>query len=188
MIYKKINKMNQNEYILDMYINEDIDYNDILDLYEYGYISEDVLEYIEENKLTRGIRAVGHYASHIVDPNNLVAAYHAGRSFMIKRKIRKTKDPVEKMYLQKEADKHIYKFGRHLNNIDNKSIKYHLKQHLDARRSGDKDASEKHKLKAKALLNRRKEYSGLNTNQVKNKFINNIHKEVDNFYKNYKHL
>ena len=179
MRYTKINNMNQNEYILDMYINEDIDYNDILDLYEYGYISEDVLEYIEENKLTRGIRAVGHYTSLIADPNHLVAGYHAGRSFMLKKKIKKTKDPVEKMYLQKEADKHIYKFGRHLNNIDNKSIKYHLKQHLDARRSGDKDVSEKHKLKAKALLNRRKEYSGLNTNQVKNKVINDLHRDLN---------
>ena len=50
----------QDEYILDMYLNEDIDYNDILDLYEYGYISEDVLEYIEEGKITRGIRELGH--------------------------------------------------------------------------------------------------------------------------------
>ena len=179
MRYTKINNMNQNEYILDMYINEDIDYNDILDLYEYGYISEDILEYIEENKLTRGIRAAGHYTSLIADPNHLVAAYHAGRSFMLKKKIKKTKDPVEKMYLQKEADKHMYKFGRHLNNIDNKSIKYNLKQHLDARKSGDKDEAEKYKLKAKALLNRRKEYSGLNTNQVKDKFVHNIHKDMD---------
>ena len=50
----------QDNYILDMYLNEDIDYNDILDLYEYGYISEDVLEYIEEGKITRGIRELGH--------------------------------------------------------------------------------------------------------------------------------
>ena len=50
----------QDNYILDMYLNEELSNEDILDLYEYGYISEDVLEYIEENKLTRGIREVGH--------------------------------------------------------------------------------------------------------------------------------
>ena len=50
----------QDNYILDMYLNEELSNEDILDLYEYGYISEDVLEYIEENKLTRGIRELGH--------------------------------------------------------------------------------------------------------------------------------
>ena len=39
----------QDNYILDMYLNEELSNEDILDLYEYGYISEYVLEYIEEN-------------------------------------------------------------------------------------------------------------------------------------------
>ena len=40
-------------YILDMYLNEELSNEDILDLYEYGYISEDILEYIEEGFLKR---------------------------------------------------------------------------------------------------------------------------------------
>ena len=52
MRYTKINNMNQNEYILDMYLNEELSEDDILDLYEYGYISEDVLYSISENLST----------------------------------------------------------------------------------------------------------------------------------------
>ena len=39
----------QDNYILDMYLNEELSEDDILDLYEYGYISEDVLYSISEN-------------------------------------------------------------------------------------------------------------------------------------------
>ena len=42
----------QDEYILDMYINNELSEDDILDLYEYGYISEDVLYSISENLST----------------------------------------------------------------------------------------------------------------------------------------
>ena len=42
----------QDEYILDMYLNEELSEDDILDLYEYGYISEDVLYSISENLST----------------------------------------------------------------------------------------------------------------------------------------
>ena len=58
-------------YILDMYLNEELSNEDILDLYEYGYISEDVLEYIEEGLFMRGIRhtatAIANTPSHIED-------------------------------------------------------------------------------------------------------------------------
>lgn len=183
MIISENNNMNyiteQDNYILNMYLNEELSEDDILDLYEYGYISEDILEYIEENKLTRGLRTIGHYSSLIADPNHLIAAYHAGQGIILNKKIKKTKDPVERMYLQKQADKHAYKLGRHFNNMDNKAIKYHLKQHLDARRSADKDVSEKHKLKAKALLNMKRQYSGLNNNELKNKVINDVHRDLN---------
>ena len=39
----------QDNYILDMYHNNELSEDDILDLYEYGYISEDVLYSISEN-------------------------------------------------------------------------------------------------------------------------------------------
>ena len=46
----------QDNYILDMYLNEELSNEDILDLYEYGYISEDVLEYIEEGFLSDNLK------------------------------------------------------------------------------------------------------------------------------------
>ena len=58
-------------YILDMYLNEELSNEDILDLYEYGYISEDILEYIEEGFFMRNIRsaasAIANAPSHIED-------------------------------------------------------------------------------------------------------------------------
>ena len=139
--------------ILNAYINNEINEYDILDLYSEGYISDNTMELLisedeyiseaasevynetealEEGKISRAIRAIGHNIAQ------------AGRNYALKFNDSRMSAHISKGNLDK-AVKYAKKGDELERRIKDKKIEYLKRQAADARLSKHTDDYEKFK-------------------------------------------
>ena len=154
--------------ILEAFDNFELSEEEMISYYQNGYISENTMdqliemgvfdeflyeqEELEEGKITRGIREVGHQIKH--QAKAIQAGATASRIALNAVKTLKSKNPRSVKALQK-MQKLMNKHEELKKSIIKDKIRHNIAQHLDAKNSGEYKVAADYKNKAKELMSKK---------------------------------
>ena len=158
------------EQLIDMFDNFELSEEEMISAFQLGYISEDTMdqliemglfdeflveeeEELEEGKVTRGIREIGHQIKQ--QAKAIQAGVTAGRMALNGTLALKTKDPKKSAKAMLKAASLAKKYEDTKKSIIKDKIRHNIAQHLDAKRSGENKVAADYKNKAKELLSKK---------------------------------
>ena len=166
-------QITENE-ILEAYNSFELSESELIELYSEGYISENTMdqliemgifdeflveeeelseEELEEGKITRGIREVGHQIKH--QAKAIQAGVNAGRIVLNAAEALKSKNPKRSVKALQKMQKLMNKHEELKKSIIKDKIRHNIAQHLDAKNSGEYKVAADYKNKAKELMSKK---------------------------------